>query len=133
MNIRPRRNRKNHALRAMFEETNLGVENLIYPIFLKDGKGIKEEIQSLPNNFRWSLDLLLKELEDCLKLGIKTFDIFPAVDDQLKDQTASYSYKEDNFYLTAIRVIKENFPELVISTATGVLPCRIVCPPYCRK
>ncbi len=106
----------------MFEETNLGVENLIYPIFLKDGKGIKEEIQSLPNNFRWSLDLLLKELEDCLKLGIKTFDIFPAVDDQLKDQTASYSYKEDNFYLTAIRVIKENFPELVIMTDVAMDP-----------
>ena len=106
----------------MFEETNLGVENLIYPIFLKDGKGIKEEIQSLPNNFRWSLDLLLKELEDCLKLGIKTFDIFPAVDDQLKDKTASYSYKEDNFYLTAIRVIKENFPELVIMTDVAMDP-----------
>ena len=50
MNIRPRRNRKSSAIRHMVEETKLGVENLIYPIFLKDGKNIKEEVSSLPNN-----------------------------------------------------------------------------------
>ena len=63
MNIRPRRNRKSMAIRAMVEETKLGAENLIYPIFLEDGKGIKTEIKSLPNNYRWSLDLLLPEIE----------------------------------------------------------------------
>ncbi|MCX8487178.1 MAG: porphobilinogen synthase, partial [Crocinitomicaceae bacterium] len=50
MNIRPRRTRKSSAIRNMVEETKLGVENLIYPIFLKDGKNIKEEVSSLPNN-----------------------------------------------------------------------------------
>ena len=59
MNIRPRRNRKSAAIRAMVEETKIGTENLIYPIFLKDGKNVKEEISSLPNNYRWSIDLLL--------------------------------------------------------------------------
>ncbi len=57
----------------MVEETQLGVQNLIYPIFLKDGKGIKEEVSSLPNNFRWSIDQLLPEIEACLKLGITTY------------------------------------------------------------
>ena len=85
MNIRPRRNRKNSAIRDMVQETKLGVENLIYPIFLEDGKGIKTEIKSLPNNYRWSLDLLLPEVEKCIELGVKTFDIFPAVNDDLKD------------------------------------------------
>ncbi|MFM8242687.1 MAG: porphobilinogen synthase, partial [Crocinitomicaceae bacterium] len=87
MNIRPRRNRKSAAIRNMVAETHLGVEHLIYPIFLKSGKGIKEEISSLPGNYRWSIDTLLHELEGCLSLGIKTIDIFPAVDESLKDKT----------------------------------------------
>lgn len=122
MNIRPRRNRKSAAIRNMVEETKLGVENLIYPIFLKDGNNIKEEVSSLPNNFRWSIDRLLPELESCLKLGITTFDIFPAVEENLKDKIASYSYSEDNFYLHAIRKIKETFPELVLMSDVALDP-----------
>jgi len=122
MNIRPRRNRKSAAIRNMVEETKLGVENLIYPIFLKDGKGIKDEVHSLPNNFRWSLDRLLPELEECLNLGIYTFDIFPAVDEALKDKEASYSWTEDNFYLHAIRKIKETFPELMLMSDVAMDP-----------
>ncbi len=122
MNIRPRRNRKSAAIRNMVAETHLGVEHLIYPIFLKDGKGIKEEINSLPGNYRWSIDTLLHELESCLSLGIKTIDIFPAVDESLKDKTATYSYADDNFYLKAIRAIKEKFPELMVMTDVAMDP-----------
>jgi len=122
MNIRPRRNRKSAAIRNMVAETHLGVEHLIYPIFLKDGKGIKEEIFSLPGNYRWSIDTLLHELESCLSLGIKTIDIFPAVDESLKDKTATYSYADDNFYLKAIRTIKEKFPELMVMTDVAMDP-----------
>lgn len=106
----------------MVEETKLGVENLIYPIFLKDGHNIKEEVSSLPNNFRWSIDRLLPELELCLKLGITTFDIFPAVDEKLKDKIASFSYAEDNFYLHAIRKIKETFPQLILMSDVAMDP-----------
>ncbi len=120
--IRPRRNRKNSAIRDMLAETQLGAQHLIYPIFLKDGKGIKEEVASLPNNFRWSLDLLLPEIEACLDLGIKSFDIFPAVDEALKDPKASYSWASDNFYLEAIRQIKARFPEVVIMTDVAMDP-----------
>ena len=122
MNIRPRRNRKNSAIRAMIEETKLGAENLIYPIFLVDGSNKKTEISSLPNNYRWSIDLLLKEVETCLSLGISTYDIFPAVEEQLKDVTASYSYAEDNFYLKAIRTLKETFPEIVVMSDVAMDP-----------
>ena len=122
MNIRPRRNRKSAAIRNMVEETKLGVENLIYPIFLKDGKNIKDEVLSLPNNFRWSIDRLLPEIEECMNLGIYTFDIFPAVDEELKDKIASYSYAEDNFYLNAIRQIKERFPESVVMSDVAMDP-----------
>jgi porphobilinogen synthase len=120
--IRPRRNRKNSVIRHMVEETQLGVQHLIYPIFLKDGKGIKDEVASLPNNFRWSLDRLLPELETCLKLGIATIDIFPAVDERHKDQMASYSWSDDNFYLHAIAAIKKEFPELVVMTDVAMDP-----------
>lgn len=122
MNIRPRRNRKSSAIRSMVEETSLSVDNLIYPVFLKDGKGIKEEITSMPTNYRWSLDLLLSELEECQKLGINTIDLFPAVDNSLKDSIASYSYADDNFYLHAIRTIKEHFPDLMIMSDVAMDP-----------
>lgn len=122
MNIRPRRNRKNAAIRDMVQESHLGVENLIFPLFLKDGKNIKEEIASLPNIYRWSIDLLLKEIEECLKLGIRVFDIFPAVEEHLKNETASLSYDPANFYLKAIQKIKETFPDVVLMSDVALDP-----------
>jgi porphobilinogen synthase len=122
MNIRPRRNRKNAAIRAMVEETKLGAENLIYPIFLQDGKGIKTEIKSLPNNFRWSIDMLLPEVEKCLALGINTYVLFPAIEERLKDAIASHSYASDNFYLDVIRTLKDRFPEIVLMSDVAMDP-----------
>lgn len=106
----------------MVEETKIGSEHLIYPIFLKDGTNVKEEISSLPNNFRWSIDRLLPEIEACMKLGVMTYDLFPAVEEQLKDKTATYSYAEDNFYLHAIRKLKETFPEIVLMSDVAMDP-----------
>lgn len=122
MYIRPRRNRKSTAIRSMVEETKLGTEHLIYPVFLKDGKGIQEEIPSMPKNYRWSIDKLLIEIEECISLGINSFDLFPAVDERLKDRVASYSYASDNFYLNAIRTIKERFPEVVLMSDVAMDP-----------
>lgn len=122
MNIRPRRNRKNQVIRNMVEETHLGVNNLIYPMFIEDGEGIKTEIKSLPKNYRWSLDLLLPEIESCVDLGIESFVLFPAVRESLKDTTASYSYSEENFYLHAIRKIKETFPNIVLMSDVAMDP-----------
>jgi len=122
MNIRPRRNRKAAAIRDMVQETQLGVEHLIYPVFLKDGNAIKEDIPSLPNIHRWSVDLLIPEIESCLELGIRVFDVFPAVDEALKDKTATLSYNPENFYLKAIRQIKTEFPEVVIMSDVALDP-----------
>ena len=122
MNIRPRRNRKSAAILQMVEETKIGAEHLIYPIFLKDGKNVKEEISSLPSNFRWSIDQLLPEIETCMNLGIFTYDMFPAVDEHLKDKTATYSYADENFYLHAIRTLKETFPEIVLMSDVAMDP-----------
>lgn len=122
MNIRPRRNRKSLAIRSMIEETNLGTQHLIYPLFLKDGKNIQEEVSSLPGNYRWSLDRLLPEFEKWMEMGIHTFDLFPAVDESLKDHIGSYSYQNDNFYLNIIRALKERFPEAVLMSDVALDP-----------
>tara|TARA_B100000963_G_scaffold298993_1_gene270898 strand:+ start:465 stop:1388 length:924 start_codon:yes stop_codon:yes gene_type:complete len=106
----------------MVQETNLGVEHLIYPFFLKDGSNKKEEIPSLPNVYRWSVDALLPEIEQCLEFGIKTFVLFPAVEESLKDKTASISYDPNNFYLKAIKLIKTTFPEAVLMSDVALDP-----------
>ena len=119
---RPRRNRKSKAVRFHAQETHLHPRQLIYPFFLVDGQGIKDEVKSLPGNYRWSLDQLLFEMEDCLRLGLDTFVLFPAVDERLKDQVASYSYAEDNFYLNALQTLKEKFPEACLMTDVAMDP-----------
>lgn len=119
---RPRRNRKSDATRSHIKETRLTTDNLIYPLFILDGTGIKEEIKSMPGNFRWSLDMLLPEIGECLALGIHTFVLFPAVADALKDTYATYSYAEENFYLKAIATIKEQYPQVAIMTDVAMDP-----------
>jgi len=59
----------------MVRETRMTVDNLIYPLFLVDGKKIKKEIKSLPGNYRWSLDLLLGEIEECMELGLRNLSV----------------------------------------------------------
>lgn len=122
MYTRPRRNRKSAAVRFHAQETHLHVGQLIYPLFLFDGKNMKQEVSSLPGNYRWSLDRLIPEVEACLKLGITTFVLFPAVQENLKDKIASYSYAEDNFYLHAIHTLKTTFPECCIMTDVAMDP-----------
>jgi len=110
MQRRPRRNRNSAAIRNLTRETRLHPEQLIFPLFIIDGKNIKEEIKSLPGNFRMSLDFLLQEIENASELGIHSFILFPGVSESLKDNIASYSYAEDNFYLAAAQKIKTTFP-----------------------
>ena len=119
---RPRRNRQNAAIRNMVQETHLQTCNLVYPLFVVDGKNIKEEISSMPGNFRRSPDMILKEIKDCLKLGLTNFMIFPAVKEALKDKTATYSYHPDNFYLKLATAIKKKFPETCLISDVAMDP-----------
>lgn len=119
---RPRRNRKSAAIRALVEETKVTTDDLIFPIFLLDGKNQKAEVASMPGIFRLSTDLVLKEIEECLNLGIRAFDIFPVVEDSLKDKTATKSYDANFFYLRALREVKKQFPEACIMTDVAMDP-----------
>lgn len=122
MRRRPRRNRKSQAIRDMVEETQVTANDLIFPVFLIEGKNKKTEVASMPGIFRLSSDLILKEVEECLNLGIRAFDIFPAVEDQYKDKTATKSYDPDFFYLKALKEIKKRFPEACIMTDVAMDP-----------
>src|SRR5829696_7343516 len=104
---RPRRNRKTAAIRSMVEETQVKTSDLIFPLFLVDGTNKKIEVASMPGIFRLSADLMLKEIETCLTLGIKAFDVFPAVEDQHKDKMATKSYDPGFFYLKTLKEIKK--------------------------
>jgi porphobilinogen synthase len=106
----------------MVRETTLEPEKLITPVFLVDGKNQISEISSMPGIYRYSIDKSLKEIEECMELGLKTFILFPAVDEKHKDKTGSYSYNTANFYLNAITTIKENFPGAVVVTDVALDP-----------
>jgi len=119
---RPRRNRKSDVVRAMVEETKVTTHDLIFPLFLLEGSNNRTEVASMPGIYRLSTDLMLKEIESCMKLGIRAFDIFPAVEDHHKDSIATKSYDPDFFYLRALREIKKQFPEACIMTDVAMDP-----------
>lgn len=119
---RPRRNRKSQAIREMVQENHLHASDFIFPLFIIDGKNQQTEVSSMPGIFRYSIDNLLKEIESCLKLGIKSFDLFPNLEESLKDKIASESLNEKGLYLKAIKEIKSNFPEACVVTDVAMDP-----------
>lgn len=114
MKNRPRRLRGSDSLRALIRETVLHKEDLIYPIFVKSGTGIREAISSMAGQFRYSLDTLEQELQEVVSLGIKSVLIFGL--SSHKDEHATESYDENGAVQEAIRMIKSKFPELVVMT-----------------
>jgi porphobilinogen synthase len=119
---RPRRNRASETIRSMVRETRLDLANLIFPLFVVDGKGKNEPIGSLPGISRFSEDQVVKEVEECMNLGLKSFVLFPAVEDSLKDKVASYSYSDKNFYLRIISRLKKEFPESCLVSDVAMDP-----------
>ncbi len=122
MNRRPRRNRKSEVIRDMVAETEVSAKNLIFPLFILDGTEKNIEISSMPGIFRKSPDEVYREIELCMELGLKSFALFPVVEESLKDPFAKVSYDKSFFYLKAIREIKQKFPESVIMTDVAMDP-----------
>jgi len=119
---RPRRNRASAAIRDLAQETTLTANDFIFPLFLLEGRNKQTEVDSMPGISRLSEDLMLKEIESCLKLGIKGFDVFPVVDESHKDKYATNSHEPGFFYLRSLRKIKEEFPEALIITDVAMDP-----------
>ena len=114
MTIRPRRLRGNDTLRRMVRETRMDKSSLIYPIFVKEGTDICEEIPTMPGQYRYSVDCMGFELERLLNAGVKNVMFF-GIPDQ-KDEVGSGAYNENGIVQRALREAKEKFPELYLIT-----------------
>ena len=106
----------------MVQENTISVNDFIFPLFLIDGKNKTTEVNSMPGIFRYSPDLILKEIESCMKLGIKAFDVFPSINDKLKDKRATESLNKNGLYLKTLTQIKKEFPEACIMTDVAMDP-----------
>ena len=119
---RPRRNRQSEIIRSLVQENSLDVSDFIFPLFIKEGTGEKTEINSMPGIYRLTLDQCLKEIEECFNLRIKAFALFPVIQDNKKDKYAQESINHDGMYLTVIKEIKKQFPEVCIMTDVAMDP-----------
>ena len=111
---RMRRLRRNATLRRMVRETALSVDDLILPLFVRPGEGVKNEISSMPGNFQWSVDTLAEECKEIEGLGIPAVILFGIP--ETKDEQGSEAYAEDGIVCRAIEAIKGACNELVVIT-----------------
>lgn len=121
--IRMRRNRQTDWSRRLVAENRLSVDDLIWPIFVRVGHGLKEPVESMPGVFRYSVDQLPEVTSEARDLGIPAVALFPFTEPELKDETGSYSERDDNLVCEAVRTIKASVPDI------GVM-CDVALDPY---
>lgn len=114
--------RRDEFSRQLMQENHINVSDLIYPVFVLDGKKRTENVRSMPGVVRQSIDLLLSQAENCLKLGIPALAIFPVIDAELKNLSASEAFNPDGLVPRAVRQLKKNFPELGVITDIALDP-----------
>lgn len=117
-----RRLRRTPALRALAQETLLSVGDLIWPVFVRDGAGVREPIASMPGVERLSVDLVVKAAEEAAGLGIPAICLFPYTDPALKTEACEEAWNPDNLANRAIRAIKEAVPEIAVMTDVALDP-----------
>ena len=111
---RPRRLRQNEAIRNMVAETAVNPDALVYPMFVVEGSGIREEIPSMPGQFRFSIDEIIKEVGTFEAIGLKSVLLFGIPDS--KDEMATSAYDDDGIVQRAVRAIKAKAPSLYVIT-----------------
>lgn len=114
MIIRPRRLRRTPAIRDMVRETSVSVKDLIFPLFVKHGKGIKDPIRSMPGQYHFSRDMVLKEVEEIRALGIPAVLLFGLP--EKKDAVGSSACREDEAVQMSVSGIKDKFPDMAVIT-----------------
>lgn len=122
LSSRPRRNRKNATVRDLVRETELSVRDLVYPVFVMEGSGKEEAIPSMPGMTRKTVDILLKEVEECVSLGVRAIAPFPSIEESKKDCLGSESFNPDGLVPTCVRAIKEKFPDVAVLTDVALDP-----------
>ena len=121
-NTRLRRLRKNTNLIDLVSETNLTLNDLIQPIFIKENFDGSESVDSMPNIFRYGIDNALEEIEDIKKSGINAIAVFPVIDPANKDSKGSQAVKSNNFISTSIMAIKKQFPDIILIADVALDP-----------
>ena len=121
-NLRLRRMRKNDFSRRLMRETSLSADDLIYPMFVLEGKNQRQSVPSMPGVDRLSIDLLLEEAAQCLQLGIPTIALFPVVAADKKSDHAAEAYNPDGLAQRAVRELKKQLPDLGIMTDVALDP-----------
>ena len=121
-NTRLRRLRRNNNLINLVSETNLTKDDLIQPVFVKENFDGKEEIESMPNIYRYGINQALNEIEDIIKSGINSIAIFPVINSENKDHKGSQATKTNNFISKSIKEIKRQFPDLVLIADVALDP-----------
>lgn len=112
-------------MRNLVRETIISPNDFIVPLFVVEGKGVKEEIASMPNYYRLSLDVLQKEVKELWKLGLKSVLLFVKVDDKLKDNTGKEALNADGLMQRAIKIVKNAVPEMIVMTDVALDPFSI--------
>ncbi len=120
--LRPRILRKNESIRSLVRETSLSVDDFIVPLFVVEGENVKEEISSMPNYYRLSLDNLEKEIEELWSLGLKSVLLFVKVPDNLKDNHGTEALSPNGLMQRAIKTVKKVQPEMVVMTDVALDP-----------
>lgn len=119
---RPRILRSTESLRSLVAETRLSADDFIAPLFIVDGEGVEEEISSLPDYYRRSLDLTVKEVECLWSLGIKSVLLFVKCPDNLKDNAGTESLNKDGLMQKSIRAVKRAVPQMCVMTDVALDP-----------
>lgn len=119
---RPRRNRKMEALRDLVQETHLLPHQLVAPLFVVEGVQQKQPISSMPGIYRYSIDYLIKEVEELLSLGIRAVDLFTAIDPSCKDASGSEALRPNALIYRAIKALKNEFPQLCVMVDVALDP-----------
>ena len=122
MSARPRRNRRSNALRSLVRENEVTVNDFIMPLFVIDGENVKSEVTSMPNIYRYSIDLLVEECKELDALGIKGVALFPALDDDIKNKEATESVNPEGLYQRAISSVKKALPHMLVITDVAMDP-----------
>ena len=114
MTERPRRLRSNPVLRKMVRETRVDASSLVYPMFVADGSGSIEEIEAMPGQYRYTVDMTDRKIESLLRAGVSSIMLFGIPD--RKDETGSRAYADDGIIQRAVSHIKERYPEMFVIT-----------------
>lgn len=119
---RPRRLRRNEAIRSMVRENRVTVDDLIAPLFFIEGENQKVAIDSMPGQYRLSVDLLVEKVKSLKALGIKCVALFPAVDESLKTSDAKEAYNPNGLNQKAVAAVKSAVPDMLIMTDIALDP-----------